>query len=157
MGTTPSSECTLRQMKELLEQLVGVRSFAVFLASADEKTLLPLLVMGASGIEPVAARADDGGVGEAFATAVPRIEQGDLASGSVDRPVALIPMKVEGKVIGVLAIYAMLAQKSRFMPVDFELFKMFGAHAGGALVCARIFAERGQTLPSFDGLSRREM
>jgi GAF domain-containing protein len=59
-------------------------------------------------------------------------------------------MTHEHKVYGVFAIYATLEQKPRFLPVDFELFKLLGAHAAGALVCACLFANAGHKIPSFD-------
>jgi hypothetical protein len=148
---------TSRQLKELLEQLVGARSFAIYVASSDHSHLDPVLAHGLSGLEPVLIQADDGGLGETFATGLPRIERGDLTRGSLENPLALVPMTVEQQVIGVLAIYATLPQKSRFLQVDYELFKLFGAHAGVALVCARLFAQAHKKVPDFDGLSQRDM
>jgi len=65
--------------------------------------------------------------------------------------VAVVPLKVEERSVGVLADFATLEQKSRFLPVDFELFKLLGAHAGVALVCARLYAETGKQIPGLDG------
>lgn len=148
---------TARRIKELLEQLMGARMFAVYLASSDGRKLVPIITDGIDRPKAVPVRPDDGGIGEAFATATPRIEMGDLTQGSLDRPLALVPIKTEDKVIGVLAVFATLEQKPRFLPVDFELFKLLGAHAGGALIGARLFAEAGQKLPSFDSLFDAEM
>jgi GAF domain-containing protein len=78
------------------------------------------------------------------------VETGDLSGGSVEHPLALVPMILEQKVLGVFAVYATLEQKPRFMQVDFELFKLLGAHAAEALVCACLFAEAGHKMPSFD-------
>jgi GAF domain-containing protein len=148
---------TVRNLKEMLEQLVGARAFAVYVSPDDGKTLFPVYSQGLGTVETIPVRADDGGMGEVFATSVPKIEKGDLNVGMTRGPLALIPMTVEGNVIGVLCIYAMLEQKSRFLPVDFELFKLVGAHAGRALVCARLFAESGQRIPSFDAVAQRDM
>jgi hypothetical protein len=148
---------TVRRIKELLEQLMGARMFAVYLASSDGKKLVPIVTEGLDRPKAVGIRPDDGGIGEVFSMATPRIETGDLTHGSIDRPLALVPMKTEEKVIGVLAVFATLEQKPRFLPVDFELFKLFGAHAGGALIAARLFAEAGQKIPSFDSLFDAEM
>jgi hypothetical protein len=152
-----SFRATVRQMKELLEQLVGARTFAVYLATSDGKFLSPVVAEGIGKPGSIPIKADDGGIGETFCTAVGRIEGGELHQGSFENPVALVPMKVEDKVIGVLVIFTTLAQKTRFLQVDIELFKLFGAHAGTALVCARLFSDGDHRIPSFDGFFEIDM
>jgi GAF domain-containing protein len=141
---------TLMGIQDMLVQLVGARVFAVYVVTPDGKSLRPILSdgIGRPGAIPIVA--DDGGIGEVFTTAVTRIEQGDPTSGSVEKPAALVPMKVEDKVVGVLAIFSTLEQKAQFFPVDFELMKLLGAHAGSALVCARMFADLEGRIPSFE-------
>ncbi len=150
-------DVTTCQIRELLGQLVGARSFAVYVVDSERAELLPVIAEGVPKLARVPIQADDGGLGETFATGLARIEHGELANGSLEHPVALVPMTVEGQVIGVLAIFTTLPQKPRFLHVDFELFKFFGAHAGIALACTRLFAEAGDKLPSFDGLSHHDM
>lgn len=152
-----SVRTTVRQIKELLEQLVGSRSFAVYLATSDGKTLAPIASQGIGKPRSIAIDANDAGIGEIFTTGVARIEKGDLSQGSVENPLALVPIKMEDKVVGVFAIYETLEQKGRFLPVDFELFKLLGAHAAEALVCARLFAEAGHQIPSFDSFFDPEL
>jgi GAF domain-containing protein len=143
---------TVRRIKELLEQLMGARVFAVYLATSDGRRLAPIVTHGFDRGEPIAIKPDDGGIGEVFTTGVARIEAGDLSRGSMETPLALVPMRTEDKVIGVLAVFSTLEQKPKFLPVDFELFKMLGEHAGGALIGARLFADAGQRIPNFDSL-----
>jgi hypothetical protein len=139
------------RVKELLSQFVGARTFAMYLATSDGRSLVPVMSEGIGKPGPIPVVADDGGIGETFATAMTRIERGKLDDGSIEKPLALVPMKVEDKVVGVLAIFAALEHKSHFLPVDFELLTLLGAHAGGALLCARIAADLGDKIPSFDG------
>jgi chromosome segregation ATPase len=145
-----SCRTTLARMKELLTQFLGAKTFAIYLVADEGRALVPVLAEGVGKPGPIPIVADDGGIGEVFATAVARIAPGDLKHGSVRKPVALVPMKVEDKVIGVLAIFSALEHKSHFLPVDFELMKLFGSAAGSALLCARMFAERGRRIPCFD-------
>jgi GAF domain-containing protein len=152
-----SFRTTLRQIKELLEQLVGAAAFAVYLQKSDGRTLVPIVAEGIGKPHSVPIDPDDGGLGEVFSTGVPQIERGDLTGGSPDNPVALVPIKMEDRVVGVFAIFATLEQKPRFLPVDFELFKLLGAHAAEALVCARLFADAGHQIPSFDSFFDPEM
>ncbi len=152
-----SFRTTLRQIRELLEQLVGASQFAVYLQKSDGRTLVPIVADGIGKPRSVVIDPDDGGLGEVFSTGVPQIERGSLEGGSIDNPVALVPIKMEDKVVGVFAIFATLEQKPRFLPVDFELFKLLGAHAAEALVCARLFADAGHQIPSFDSFFDPEM
>jgi len=85
-----------------------------------------------------------------FLTGVPHIVEGLFAEADVDLPAACLPMKVDDRTIGVIVIHTILAQKDRFVAVDFELFKMLGVHAGAALVGAQLFAEADGKLPSLD-------
>ncbi len=152
-----SFRTTVRQIKELLEQLVGARMFAVYLSTSDGRKLVPVVGEGVGPSRIVAVNPDDDGIGEVFSTGVARIEKGDLRVGSLENPIALVPIKMEDKVVGVFAIYATLEQKSQFLPVDFELFKLLGAHAAEALVCARLFDDAGHRIPSFDSFFDSQM
>ncbi len=49
---------------------------------------------------------------------------------------AAIPLLVDGDVIGVLAIYRLLAQKDSFSEIDEEIFNLLGAHAAMAICTA---------------------
>jgi hypothetical protein len=141
---------TVRQIKELLEQLVGSHSFVVYLVTGDGKTLVPIVCQGIGKPRRITINPDDGGIGEAFATGMSRIETGDLRRGSLEHPLAIVPMTLEHKALGVFVVYTTLEQKPRFLPVDFELFKLLGVHAAEALVCACLFANAGHKIPSFD-------
>ena len=148
---------TVRQLKELLEQLMGASAFAVYLTTSDGRRLAPIASQGVAKPVSVPINPSDGGIGEVFSTGIERIERGEVVHGSIDDPIALVPMKLEDKVIGVLAVYATLEQKTRFMPVDFELFKLLSAHGAAALVCARLYADANHQLPSFDSYFDSEM
>jgi GAF domain-containing protein len=51
---------------------------------------------------------------------------------------ACIPLKLDDRVIGVIAIFGLLPQKQGLAPVDFELFDLLATHAATALFCTRI-------------------
>ena len=75
-----------------------------------------------------------------FLTGVPHIEEGALADTGFNAPAACLPMRIDDRTIGVIAIFEVLPQKERFMAVDFELFKMMAAHAATALTGAMLYA-----------------
>jgi hypothetical protein len=50
-------------------------------------------------------------------------------------------------VFGVIAIFGTLPQKTEFVHIDQELFKLLGAQAAPALVNARLFTDAGRKVP----------
>jgi len=50
---------------------------------------------------------------------------------------ACVPLVLDGKVIGAIAVFRLLDQKqSRLVPLDFELFDLLATHAASALYCS---------------------
>ena len=58
-----------------------------------------------------------------------------------------VPLSLDGKTIGVIAIFGNLPQKTEFVQTDRELFKLLGAQAAPALVNARLFTDAGRKVP----------
>jgi GAF domain-containing protein len=143
---------TVRHIKEVLEQLVGARAVAIYLADPKGEKLIPIASFGLGLGDLGPAEVMDGGVlSQVYVTSTPHVEEGELAGGSREKPVAVIPLKVDGRIIGVLAVVSTFEHKPRFLPVDFELFKLLGEHAGRALVCARLFEDAERKLPDLEG------
>jgi hypothetical protein len=138
----------IRNLKELLAQFVGAAEFAVYLVS-DDKT--ELWAIASEGVNPDAiARVplDSGPLGEAYRSG--RLHTGsgsDTSKGTFADPAAIIPMQLDGRTVGIIAIFGTLPQKTEFINVDNELFKLLGAQAAPALVNARLFADAGRKVP----------
>ena len=82
-----------------------------------------------------------------------RLGKPSSAKPSDDAPVACLPMRIDDQiVVGVIVIYSLLEQKEHFVAVDFELFKMLGAHAATALMGALLFANAEGKLPGFEAI-----
>jgi hypothetical protein len=149
----------VQHLRELLAQLVGARSHAVYVIDEKKRLLVPV---SSDGVEldrlprvqlADAAEPPKGGAAvleRVFLTGVPHIEEGEIAHAGLDAPAACLAMRIEERTVGVIAVYELLAQKERFVPVDFELFKMLAAHAATALVGAMLYAHEGGKLPSLD-------
>ncbi|HEY8040741.1 MAG TPA: GAF domain-containing protein [Polyangiaceae bacterium] len=146
----------MRHIRELLVQLVGARSLAVYFADDDARRLVPVV---SEGVELAAVQLvplQDGATADpvmavierTFLTGVPHIAEGDVTTP----PAACIPLAVEDRNVGVIVIYALLEQKKRFVTVDRELFKLLGAHAGATIVAAYLYTEGDGRLPSAETL-----
>ena len=145
----------MRHIRELLVQLVGARSLAVYFADEHGRELSPIVSEGVD-IESLPTLAPQEGaprdevaavIERAFLTGIPHVPE-----GKPTRPVACIPLRVEDRPIGAIVVYDLLAQKPALVTVDRELFKLLGAHAGPSLVAAYMYSSGDQRLPTPESL-----
>jgi len=135
----------VRHLRELLQQLVGARVFAIYVADDVRNELVAIAAEGltAEQLKPIPFGATDsyddaeGAIERAFVTGIPTIEEGVLGPDRTS-PAACLPMRIDDRAIGVIAIHELLPQKRSFVSVDFELFRMLGVHAAAALLGAQL-------------------
>jgi GAF domain-containing protein len=141
----------MRRIKEVLAQLLGAERYAVYFVNPDGTELVPIASEGVSGNELIPVRVAGTAIGDAFraGSAVVDDDSGP-ARGSLERPAAVLPLSVEDRVVGVVAIFSTLPQKERFDTVDFELFKLLGQQAAAALIAASLFAQADRKLPGLE-------
>ena len=137
----------LRNLKELLAQLLGAAAFAVYLVSDDGKDLVSIASEGVNAIEVARLPIAGSAVGAAFRGEKLVYSKGDVSKGTLGDPAAVIPLSMDGRTVGVIAIFGTLPQKTEFVNVDNELFKLLGAQAAPALVNARLFTDTGRKVP----------
>lgn len=138
----------LRALKELLAQLLGAAAFAVYFVSDDGADLAVIASEGVDVADVARIPVDKGPIGRAFASGEVVYDVGrDVSKISLEDPVAIIPLHIDGHVHGVIAIFGTLTQKTEFVSIDRELFKLLGAQAAPALVNARLFTDAGRKVP----------
>ena len=154
----------VRHIRELLVQLVGARSLAIYFADEEGCRLAPIVAEGVEietlatlelgsepldPMEPLEPMDQVSAVVErAFLTGVPYIVDGEITS----RPVACLPVRVEERIVGAIVVYDLLAHKSALVTVDRELFKMLGAHAGATIFAAYLYTSDDARLPAPESL-----
>ncbi len=128
-------------VKEIIMNMVGTEEIGIFRMDA-EKSVMTLESW--VGIEPDRFRTVPLGKGiighvgrtgriyinEPIAARNPTEPESDLT--------ACIPLVIEGKVLGAIAIFRLLPQKSQFEPFDRELFDLLAKQAAMALYCAEL-------------------
>jgi putative methionine-R-sulfoxide reductase with GAF domain len=139
-----------RRIKEVLAQLVGAERYCMYLANADNSELVPIAYEGVAGSVLTPVKIAESELGQALLKGTAFVSDHDPTAGTVQRPAAVIPLTVDEKTVGVIAIFSTLAQKKRFDTVDFELFKLLGQHAAAALVSASLFAHTDRKLPGLE-------
>lgn len=141
-GTLDREE-VLATIQEILINLVGSEEIGIF----EMDTKHSELVLASSfGIDAKCYRTIPLGSGVIGRVAVTGeaylVGQGNRGGESPDESnlTACIPLKVDGQVMGAIAVFQLLQQKSGFEPVDQELFDLLATHAGMALYCTGLHA-----------------
>jgi len=135
-------------IREIVANLIGSEELALFKMSADGSALE---LVASFGIEAELYRKvfpGEGAIGRA-------IQSGEIyvagTSEAEDAPAvvepgltAAIPLQLDGRVTGALAVFRLLPQKPGVEDADRELFELLASHAATALHCARLHAGPGQ-------------
>ncbi len=140
----------LKIIIEIVINLVGAEVFCVYVH--DEKT---------SMLEPVAAEGQkipafpamplgEGIVGVSVETGE-TYSMDSNASSDHETPIVSIPLRVEDRPIGAIAIFKLLAQKDQFTPLDHELFTLLAGHAATAIFAAELHAQSERKLNTIQG------
>lgn len=151
LHSSTSARGVMRRIKEVLAQLVGAERYAIYFVSNDRSALVPIASEGLNGEELVNCGTKGGPLGEVFSSGRSLIvEDADPSRGTLSEPPAVVPLSVDEKTVGVIAVYSTLAQKTRFDTVDHELFNLLGTQAAWALVSATLFAAAEHRLPGLE-------
>jgi hypothetical protein len=143
LHSTLSVRGVIRHLGELLQQLMGAEQFVIFLMDHVGQVARPLLIQELDGVTDVAS--GDGPIGLAMTTGMPRIkEDPPLSPGSLEDPLAIIPMTVRDVSVGAIVVVSVLGQKERWAAVDRALFDFLGSHAATALIAANQYTTGGQ-------------
>ena len=141
-GTVDRGELMLA-LQEIVANLVGSEEMGVFELSENGKTLS---LAGSLGLDPERYReipADRGLIGQALRsgqTYVSGLEPGEGRVEGEENLTACIPLIVEERPLGVIAIFRLLSHKPQIEEIDRELFELLAAQASVALYCTRLHA-----------------
>ncbi|WP_148894610.1 GAF domain-containing protein [Geothermobacter ehrlichii] len=142
----------LQIILEIIINLIGGEQFAVMLLDEKTNTLRAVASEGFEKEELPVVSLGDGIIGTMAKTGenyfVDELEsyQKDLHS-----PMVCIPLKIKEHVIGVIVIYSLLEQKSRFAEVDYELFTLLAGHAATAIFSSKLYSESERKLTTIQG------
>jgi GAF domain-containing protein len=129
----------LQALDEIVGSLLGCEQMAVFELVGTPSVLMPVSVVGIQPGTLPTVRLGEGMIGQVARWGEPFIagEHGPFDEGG--HPLsACIPLKVDGAVTGVLALYRLLDHRGPFDAADRELLQLLGTHAGTALFATRL-------------------
>jgi len=125
----------LLAIQEIVVNLIGSEELAI-LGVGPGRELVALASVGVSPAQLAALRADAGLVACALASQQPEV-------GPPSEMTACIPLAVDARPVGAIAIFRLLRHKPALDLLDLELFKLLASHAANALYCAELH-ERGE-------------
>lgn len=133
----------LNIITEIVINLIGIQTFALWLLDDKKQVLQPMLAEGIAR-----ERVPDIVPGEGIIGAV--VEGGEIwyreqnnpdAPLDWNQPMVCVPLKIKERVIGVIAVFQLLTQKERLSKVDYDLFTLLAAHAATAIFSARLYSD----------------
>jgi len=137
LHSTFSVRGVVRHVMELLQQLLGAEQYALFVTS-DGKQAWPVAWEGMDAPAPITV--GEGAIGEAMTTNLSTLRDDVRAAGTLEQPLAIVPLAVKDEVVGAIVVLTTFEQKERWAAVDRELFAILGVHAAMAMVAGCLFA-----------------
>ena len=148
LHATLSRKQIVQAILEIIANLVGSEEMGLFEADPDGRSLSLVAV---NGISPSRFRSIPFGAGIIGRTALTGRAY-VRTNGGVPDPVpeeadltACIPLKVENRVTGAIAIFRLLPQKASLQPGDHDLFDLLAVHAATALYCSRLHSAQARS------------
>jgi CheY-like chemotaxis protein len=91
---------------------------------------------------------------EVVSTGESYFAEGNVVEGSDDplAPIAAIPLRIDSRCMGVLAVYHLFVQKEKFEQVDYQLFSMLAEHAAIALFSSSLYGASERKRETYKGL-----
>jgi len=131
----------VRNISELLEQLVGVRSFVLYRVDPSGAQATPLATHGpAADRAPTLSLSDGGPIADACLTGVvwvaDHIDPTARSTPSEIKPIAIVPLVAGEQAVAVIVVLELLPHKVRWEAVDRELFNLLSRRAPVSLIAA---------------------
>jgi nitrate/nitrite-specific signal transduction histidine kinase len=142
LHTTLDRDEVIAALLEILANLVGTEEVAVFEVDPARPTLTLLASNGIQAEAYAAIPRGRGWIGGTVTSGETFIRDGSQASSVPfeEHLTACIPLKLDGQVMGAVAIFRLLPQKAGVEDLDRELFDLLATHAAMALYCTGLHA-----------------
>lgn len=145
----------LQIVQDIVINFIGSECFAILLLEESTGELRTAVSEGSSllpGIAGLKVRLGEGKLGNAVSTGESYFaDPASDARAGVDQPLAIVPLKIKERVIGLLAIYRLLQQKASFSATDYELFSMLAGQAATAIFSAKLYTDAERKLNTIQG------
>jgi hypothetical protein len=131
-------EQVLAAIHEVLVNLIGTEDFAVLDGRDGEGRLELATSSGPSGARCRDVRLGEGPLGRAIERGVAYVAQDGAEPWATEAGIqACLPLRANGRVIGAVVVFELLAHKRQLDQLDHELFALLATHAALALHASR--------------------
>ena len=135
---------------EIVINLIGAEVFAIYVLDERTEVLTPVASEGREIGDFPACHLGHGMVGAAVSTG--ETQCGEVSElDDLQQPLVCVPLRVQERPIGAIAIHKLLQQKDGFTPLDHELFTLLGGHAATAVFAARLYSQSERKLNTIQG------
>jgi hypothetical protein len=142
----------LAAIEEVIINLVGSEQVAIFEVPPGGRTLTLAKAFGVDPTPFAAIPIGEGPIGRVVASG--EMFVADTGAMDADRApdglTACVPLKLDGLVVGAVAIFRLLEQKQALEPVDIELLGLLSTQGARALYCSAFQETRATVRPRQD-------
>lgn len=140
LAATLSPRKVVKQICELVEQLVGGERFALYLVSKDGGQAVPIDSRGFRPEELRSLSLREGPIGDVCLTGTERVQE-NPSNRLEGVPLAIVPLTVGGQTVAVIVLEELLPHKRSWASVDEELFRLLGTLGATALIAANLYSD----------------
>jgi hypothetical protein len=143
-GTLDRQE-VLGIIQEIIVNLVGSEEMGVFELNTKGKALSLVASLGIDPAHYQSIPLGSGPIGRVALTGEPYVagHAGSTGGSPEETLTACIPLKLNDKVTGAIAVFRLLPQKDGLETLDHELFDLLATHAAMALYCTGLHTAAG--------------
>ena len=150
LHSTLDPDEVLKIVMEIVINLVGAEVFAIYLLNDETSELTAVASEGEEVAKFPKVKLGSGLLGQAVAANEATCWNTNR-SEDLSQPIVCVPLVVQDRPIGAIAVFGLLQQKDGFSPLDHELFNMLGGHAATALFAARLYSQSERKLNTIQG------
>jgi GAF domain-containing protein len=144
---TMDREEVLAIIQEIIINLIGSEELAIFELEPESGRLRLIASFGINPSEQENIVLGSGVIGRAAQSGEMFIAEQHVDQNLKPEEAALtvcIPLKVDGRVIGAIAVFRLLSHKPALEAIDHELFDLLATHAATALYCTSIYSKMSE-------------
>jgi len=132
---------------EILIELVGAEEFGILLADTRTNEITPVRVEGSAEHYPARVVPGEGPIGMAVRDGRAAFDE----EGQPGRPLAVVPLVIQGDAVGAIVITRMLQHRCGFDAVARELLGLLSGHAATALMSSRLYSATDRKVRTIEG------
>lgn len=141
----------LQIIVEIVINLIGAEVFAIYVLDEKTNALSAVASEGAVLSDFPVCHLGQGLIGGALASGETACADTGISGDEIGEPIVAIPLRVQERPIGAIAIHRLLQQKAGFTPLDHELFTLLAGHAATAIFAARLYSQSERKLNTIQG------